>query len=211
MSGVSKMKLKPSKIICVGLNYTNHAGEMAMPTPECPVLFMKGTNALIFNGDSIVYPPQTKELHYEAELAVVIKDRIKNIPESEARRHIKGFCCANDVTARDLQRLDGQWTRAKSFDTFCPVGPKIVSDIDPDSLNIKLLLNGAVKQSSNTLNMIFKVDFLVAFISQIMTLEPQDIILTGTPPGVGPMKVGDVVEVKIEGIGKLKNKIITAE
>ncbi|MFH1683519.1 MAG: fumarylacetoacetate hydrolase family protein [Candidatus Margulisiibacteriota bacterium] len=203
-----EMKLKPSKIICVGLNYRDHAKELNEPIPENPILFMKPISALIFNNDPIIYPPQTKNLHYEAELAIVIKDRIKNISEKEARKHILGFTCANDVTARDLQKADGQWTRAKSFDTFCPVGPKIVKDIDPDNLNIKLYLNGEVKQSANTSNMIFKVDYLVSFISQVMTLEPEDIILTGTPPGVGPMKVGDVVEVEVEGIGRLRNKVI---
>ncbi len=200
--------MKPSKIICVGLNYTDHARELNMPIPKYPILFMKPPTTLISDGDSIIYPPQTKELHYEAELAIVIKDRIKSISEGEARKHILGFACGNDVTARDLQRADGQWTRAKSFDTFCPVGPKVVSGIDPDNLDIKLFLNGQLKQSSNTSNMIFKVDYLVSFISQIMTLEPGDIILTGTPPGVGSMEVGDVVEVEIQGIGKLKNKVV---
>jgi len=201
------MKLKPSKIICVGLNYMDHAKELNMPIPEYPILFMKPVSALIGNNDPIVYPKMTKELHYEAELAIVIKDRIKNISEKEARKHILGFTCGNDVTARDLQRADGQWIRAKSFDTFCPIGPKIVKDIDPANLAIKAYLNGELKQSSNTSNMIFKVDHLVSFISQVMILEPQDIILTGTPPGVGPMKVGDEVVVEIEGIGKLRNKV----
>lgn len=201
------MKLKPSKIICVGLNYKDHAKELGMPIPEYPILFMKPPSALIFHNDPIVYPPQTKELHYEAELAVVIKDKIKNIKKEEAFDHILGFTCGNDVTARDLQRLDGQWTRAKSFDSFCPLGPEIVKDIDPDKLDIKLYLNGEAKQSSNTSNMIFKVDYLVSFISNIMTLEPEDVILTGTPPGVGAMQVGDVVEVEIEGVGKLINKV----
>lgn len=194
------MKLRPSKIICVGLNYTDHAKELNMPIPEHPLLFMKPPSALISNGDSIIYPAQTKNLHYEAELAIVMRDQ----------KNILGFTCANDVTARDLQKLDGQWTRAKSFDTFCPVGPKVVSDINPDNLDIKLYLNGELKQSSNTSNMIFKVDYLVSFISSVMTLEPGDIILTGTPPEVGPMKVGDVVEVEISGIGKLKNTVVSS-
>ena len=202
------MKIKPSKIICVGLNYTDHAKELKMNIPKYPILFMKPPTALIYNNDPIIYPPQTKELHYEAELAIVIKDRIKNIKKEEALNHVLGFTCGNDVTARDLQRMDGQWTRAKSFDSFCPVGPEVVKDIDPDNLNIKLYLNGEVKQSSNTSKMIFKADHLVSFISQIMTLEPNDVILTGTPPGVGEMKVGDVVEVEIEGIGKLTNKVV---
>jgi 2-keto-4-pentenoate hydratase/2-oxohepta-3-ene-1,7-dioic acid hydratase in catechol pathway len=204
------MKLKPSKIICVGLNYVDHAEELKMPIPKEPLIFLKPPSALIYNNDPIVYPPQTKELHYEAELAVIIKDRIKNIAPEEAFDHIRGFACGNDVTARDLQRLDGQWTRAKSFDAFCPVGPKIVSGIIPNNLEIKLYLNGELKQSSNTSNMIFKVDYLVSFISQIMTLEKDDVILTGTPPGVGEMKVADTVEVEIEGVGKLSNKVVAA-
>ena len=200
--------LKPSKIIAVGLNYVDHARELGMELPRNPVLFIKPPSALIYNNDPIVYPSQTQELHYEAELAVVINKRAKNIKPEEVADYIAGFTCANDVTARDLQKLDGQWTRAKSFDTFCPVGPEIVGGIDPDDRAIKLYLNGEIKQSSNTANMIFKVDYLVSFISQIMTLEPEDIILTGTPVGVGPMKVGDEVVVEIEGIGKLANKVI---
>ncbi len=202
------MQLKPSKIIAVGLNYVDHAREMGMELPRNPVLFLKPPSALIYNGDAIVYPALTKELHYEAELAVVIKDRIKNIQPEESMRHILGFTCANDVTARDLQKLDGQWTRAKSFDTFCPIGPEVVPGIDPDNLPIKLYLNGKIKQSSNTANMIFKVDYLIAFISQVMTLEAEDIILTGTPAGIGPMQAGDEAVVEIEGIGKLANKVI---
>jgi 2-keto-4-pentenoate hydratase/2-oxohepta-3-ene-1,7-dioic acid hydratase in catechol pathway len=202
------MKIKPSKIICVGLNYIDHAKELKMDIPKYPILFMKPPSAIIYHDDPIIYPPQTKELHYEAELAIIIKDRIKNIKKEDALKHVLGFTCGNDVTARDLQREDGQWTRAKSFDSFCPIGPEIVKDIDPDKLAIKLFLNGEIKQSSNTSNMIFKIDYLVSFISQIMTLEPEDVILTGTPPGVGPMKAGDVVEVEVEGIGKLTNKVV---
>ena len=205
------MKLKPSKIIAVGLNYVDHARELNMKIPEEPIIFLKPPSSLIFHKDPIVYPPQTKELHYEGELAVVIRDKIKNIKPEEAFDHILGFTCGNDVTARDLQRKDGQWTRAKSFDTFCPLGPEIVKGINPDNLGIKLYLNGELKQSSNTSNMIFKVDYLVSFISRIMTLEAEDVILTGTPPGVGEMRVGDEVVVEIEGIGKLANKVIRSK
>ncbi len=190
------MELKAFKIICVGLNYIDHAKELGMEIPEYPILFMKPSTALIGNGDDIVYPSQTKNLHYEAELAVVIGKGGK-----------LGFTCANDVTARDLQKLDGQWTRAKSFRTFCPVGPKVVWDLDPNNLEIKCFLNGALKQHSNTSNLIFKPDYLVSFISEIMPLFEGDIVLTGTPPGVGPMQAGDTVEVEIEGIGKLINKV----
>lgn len=201
------MKIKPSKIVAVGLNYRDHARELGMEIPQYPIIFLKPPSSLIFHKESIIYPPQTKELHFEAELAVIIKDRIKNIPAEEAPKHILGFTCGNDVTARDLQRLDGQWTRAKSFDTFCALGPEIVSGIDPHDLDIKLYLNGEVKQSSNTSNMIFDVNYLLSFISQIMTLEPEDVILTGTPPGVGPMEKGDRVVVEIEGIGRLENEV----
>jgi len=202
------MKLKPSKIVAVGLNYRDHAAEMKMDIPSYPILFLKPPSALIYNNEAIVYPPQTKELHYEAELAVVIKDKIRNINEKEAPEHILGFTCANDVTARDLQRLDGQWTRAKSFDTFCPLGPEIVPGLNPDNLAIMLYLDGKVKQFSNTSNLIFKVNYLISYISQVMTLMPEDVILTGTPAGIGPMRAGETVEVEIEGIGRLKNVII---
>lgn len=208
MPQMPKVEFKPSKIVCVGLNYRDHAREMSLPLSSEPVLFLKPPSAIIYNGDPIIYPPQTGELHYEAELAVIIKDRIKNISEQDAGRHILGFTCANDVTARDLQRKDGQWTRAKSFDTFCPVGPEIVRGIDPDNLEIKLYLNGVLKQSSNTANQIFKVPFLLSFISTIMTLEAGDLVLTGTPAGIGAMQVGDLVEVEIEGIGKLGNRVV---
>jgi 2-keto-4-pentenoate hydratase/2-oxohepta-3-ene-1,7-dioic acid hydratase in catechol pathway len=205
---VPEVKLKPSKIICVGLNYKDHAAELKMPQPTHPVIFMKPLTALNRDNGEIVYPPQTKNLHYEAELAVVIKDRCKNVSENEAPKHIRGFTCANDVTARDLQNLDGQWTRAKSFDTFCPVGPEVVRGIDPQNLKIKLYLNGELKQNSTTANMIFQVNYLLSFISQVMTLEADDLILTGTPPGIGPMQIGDTVVVEIEGVGKLTNRVV---
>jgi 2-keto-4-pentenoate hydratase/2-oxohepta-3-ene-1,7-dioic acid hydratase in catechol pathway len=202
------MKLNPSKIIAVGLNYTDHAEELKMPLPDEPVIFLKPTTTLIYNNDEIIYPPQTKELHYEAELAIIISKKAKDIDERNAVEYILGFTCGNDVTARDLQRKDGQWTRAKSFNTFCPIGPKIVKNIDPTDLDIKLFLNGELKQSSNTNKMIFSPYFIVSYISNIMTLFPEDIILTGTPKGVGEMEVGDTVEVEISGIGKLSNKVV---
>ena len=198
---------KPSKIIAVGLNYHDHAKEMKMAIPDHPILFMKPPTTVINNGDAVIYPTQSKNIHYEGELAIVIKDRIRNISKENARKHIKGYTCANDVTARDLQNIDGQWTRAKSFDTFCPLGPRIVTDLDPTKLNIQTRVNGKVTQNSNTKNMIFNVYELVSFISSVMTLLPGDIIITGTPTGVGPMKAGDTVEVEIEGIGILKNTV----
>lgn len=202
------MKLNPSKIVCVGLNYKDHAKELKMELPSHPIIFLKPPTAVIGDGDAIVYPDwMTKNLHYEAELGIVIKKLTYRVSENDATQYIDGYCCANDVTARDLQNLDGQWTRAKSFDTFCPLGPKIVKDIDPNKLDIKLILNGQIKQHSNTEQMIFKPAYLVSFISQIMTLLPGDVIITGTPPGVGPMQKGDQVIVEIEGIGQLKNRI----
>jgi len=202
------MKFNPSKIVCVGLNYKDHAKELKMELPSHPIIFLKPPTAVIGDGDAIIYPDwMTKNLHYEAELGIVIKKLAYRVSENDVAQYIDGYCCANDVTARDLQNLDGQWTRAKSFDTFCPLGPRIVKDIDPNKLDIKLTLNGQVKQHSNTEQMIFKPAYLVSFISQIMTLLPGDIIITGTPPGVGPMQKGDEVVVEIQGIGKLSNRI----
>lgn len=201
----------PTKIIAIGLNYHDHAKEMNVNVPEYPLIFLKPSTTFIPDGASIIYPPQTKELHYEGELAIVIKEKAKNVSKEEAHRYIAGYTCANDVTARDLQRMDGQWTRSKSFDTFCPLGPKIVSHVDPlQGLEIITRINGHIMQHSNTKNMIFNVFELVSFVSSIMTLMPQDVIITGTPPGVGPLHVGDVVEVEIEGIGILKNRVIAA-
>ena len=199
---------KPSKIIAIGLNYYDHAKELNMPIPDHPIMFIKPSTSFIKDGQSIIYPPQSKNVHYEGELAVVIKDKIRNISREEAAKHIKGYTCANDVTARDLQNIDGQWTRAKSFDTFCPLGPKIVKKIDPKNLIIQTRVNGTIKQNSNTKNMIFNVYELVSFVSSVMTLFPGDVIITGTPPGVGPLKVGDTVEIEIEGIGILSNKVV---
>jgi 2-keto-4-pentenoate hydratase/2-oxohepta-3-ene-1,7-dioic acid hydratase in catechol pathway len=202
--------VNPTKIIAVGLNYRDHAAEVKMPIPEWPLIFIKPSNTVVGDGDGIVYPRQTKELHYEGELAVIIGEKAKNVSADRARDVIAGYTCANDVTARDIQRADIQWTRAKSFDTFCPIGPRIVSDIDPTNLSIATRLNGMVKQNSTTKNMIFDVFQLVSFISGIMTLFPGDTIITGTPPGVGAMQVGDIVEVEIEGIGVLKNRVVPA-
>jgi 2-keto-4-pentenoate hydratase/2-oxohepta-3-ene-1,7-dioic acid hydratase in catechol pathway len=181
-----------------------------MEIPEYPMICLKPPTSVIQNGETILYPSQSQEVHYEGELAIVIKDKIKNVPIDEVSRHIAGYTCANDVTARDLQRADGQWTRSKCFDTFCPLGPKIVSNIDPTNLEIRTRVNGALKQHSNTKNMVFNVFELVSFLSAVMTLSPGDVIVTGTPPGVGPIVPGDTVEVEIEGIGILKNKVAKA-
>jgi 2-keto-4-pentenoate hydratase/2-oxohepta-3-ene-1,7-dioic acid hydratase in catechol pathway len=205
--GTMETIINPTKIIGIGLNYFDHAKELKMDIPDHPLIFIKPCTTVIGSGDAIIFPPQTKELHYEGELAIVIKEKVKNISKDEARRFIAGYTCANDVTARDLQRIDGQWTRSKSFDTFCPLGPRLVSDIDPKHLSIITRVNNIVKQHSNTKNMIFDVFELVSFISEIITLLPGDVIITGTPPGVGAIEIGDLVEVEIEGIGVLKNTV----
>lgn len=197
----------PTKIVCVGCNYVEHAKELNERIPEEPILFLKPPSSLIPSGDSIVYPKQSKRVDYEAELAVVISRRTRHVKAENAKDHIIGYTCFNDVTARDLQKKDIQWTRAKSFDTFSPVGPFISTDVDPLSLNIKAKLNGEIKQNSNTKDMIFNVYKLVEFISGVMTLEAGDIIATGTPPGVGPMKTGDIIEIEIDSIGTLRNKV----
>ena len=187
------------------LNYRDHAHELGLEIPEEPVLFLKPATTIIGPGESVICPRTSSRVDYEAELGVVVKDRTRNISPEEAPDHILGYTCANDVTARDLQKKDGQWTRAKSFDTFCPVGPWIETDLDPGNLLIQSYLNGERRQSSRTSQLIFSVHELVSFISGIMTLEPGDLIITGTPAGIGPMKPGDEIEVRIEGIGSLKN------
>ncbi len=197
--------IKPSKIVCVGLNYRDHAQELNMDLPDEPVLFIKPPTAVIGHLDTIIYPPSSKQVDYEAKLALVISKKAHHIEEGNADQYIGGYTILNDVTARDLQSKDIQWTRAKSFNTFCPIGPGIETEIDPLNLDISLKLNDKVKQNSNTKNMIFSPQKLVSFISNIMTLNPGDIIATGTPPGVGSMNAGDTVEAEIEGIGTLKN------
>lgn len=198
----------PSKIVAVGLNYRDHAAELGFPAPDDPIIFLKPATAVTGPGSSILYPAMSRRVDYEAELGIVIKDRTRNIGPEETRDHILGYTCANDVTARDLQKKDGQWTRAKSFDTFCPVGPWIETDLDPDDLLVEAYLNGERKQSSSTSNFIFGVPYLVSFVSRIMTLHPGDLIITGTPAGIGPMQPGDEIEVRIEGIGSLKNRVM---
>lgn len=197
----------PTKAICVGLNYRDHIEEMGDKEPEEPTLFIKPSTAVIGPDDFIVIPKMSERVDYEGELAVVIGKRAKNVSEKDALDYVLGYTIANDVTARDLQAKDGQWTRAKSFDTFLPIGPWIETDLDPSSLDITTYVNGEVKQKSNTRHLIFNVPKLVSFISHIMTLNPGDVILTGTPSGVGPLKPGDVVTIEIEGIGKLTNSV----
>lgn len=198
----------PTKVICAGLNYRDHAKELKMNVPVEPIIFIKPASAVIAHNQSIVYPPKVTRLDYEAELAIVISKSCRNISEKQASKCILGYTCLNDVTARDLQEKDGQWTRAKSFDTFCPIGPWIETKLDPHNLRIQLFLNGVMKQDSLTSNFIFSVEHLVSFSSYVMTLNPGDVISTGTAPGVGPMHQGDCVEVVIEKIGKLTNSVI---
>jgi len=197
----------PSKIVSVGLNYRSHAEELGMTVPHEPIIFIKPSTCVIGPGESIIYPPSAARVDYEAELAVVIKMEARNVPKVDAERYIAGYTCFNDVTARDLQTKDGQWTRAKSFDTFAPIGPWIETELDPRDLSLRTYLNGEVKQSSRTSELIFNIPSLIEFISGVMTLLPGDVIATGTPPNVGPMCPGDEVVVGIEGIGRLKNRV----
>ncbi|MFZ3060525.1 MAG: fumarylacetoacetate hydrolase family protein [Candidatus Methanoperedens sp.] len=200
---------QPSKIICVGLNYKDHAKELNMPIPKNPLLFLKPPSAVIGHMGNIVYPDKVNRLDYEAELAVIIGKRCKNVRAADAGSIIMGYSCFNDVTARDVQKEDIQWTRSKSFDTFAPVGPYIADPAEGISdLRIRTRVNGELRQDSSTANLIFGVPQLIEFISGIMTLERGDIIATGTPPGVGEITVGDSVEIEIEKIGLLKNSVI---
>jgi 2-keto-4-pentenoate hydratase/2-oxohepta-3-ene-1,7-dioic acid hydratase in catechol pathway len=197
----------PSKIVALGLNYRDHAEEVKLPIPDKPLLFIKPSTSVIGLGEAILYPKMSKRVDYEAELAVVIGKVAKNVSEEKAADYILGYTCLNDVTARDLQPKDGQWTLSKSFDTFSPIGPWIVTDMDPHQLEISSYLNGERRQHSNTKNLIFGPRQLVSFISWAMTLLPGDVIATGTPSGIGPMAIGDQIDVVIEGIGTLSNHV----
>jgi 2-keto-4-pentenoate hydratase/2-oxohepta-3-ene-1,7-dioic acid hydratase in catechol pathway len=199
--------VKPSKVVAVGLNYRDHALEFGLEIPQEPMIFMKPATAVIGPMEPIIMPPMSQRVDYEAELAVVIGSRAKGVTKEEAGDYILGFTCLNDVTARDLQGRDGQWTRAKGFDTFCPLGPAIVTDLDPSDVEVSSWLNGEMKQSSRTSNLVFNVPVLVEFITSIMTLEPGDVIATGTPSGVGPVQDGDSIEIRIQGIGSLVNPV----
>ena len=198
----------PNKIVCVGLNYRKHAVEIGMPLPADPVLFIKPATTLLDPNGEIVYWPMVGQLDYEGELTVVIGKRCHMVDEAAALGYVFGYTIANDMTARDLQRKDGQWTRAKSFDTFLPLGPSIVTGIEAGDLSLQTYVNGEIKQDGRTSDLIFPIAYLVSFISQIMTLEPGDVILTGTPSGIGPLQVGDEVEVRIEGLGALRNRVV---
>jgi 2-keto-4-pentenoate hydratase/2-oxohepta-3-ene-1,7-dioic acid hydratase in catechol pathway len=200
----------PRKIICVGRNYAAHAKEHGADIPEVPLIFLKPPTSLIAHKDTIVLPPQSRQVEHEAELAVVIGRAGRWVTPDEALDLVFGYTVANDVTARDLQRSDGQWTRAKGFDTFCPVGPWIETEFDPADAVITCHVNGEMRQMASTRDMIFTVKQLIAFVSSVMTLEPGDLLLTGTPAGVSPLNPGDTVEVSIEGLAKLNNPVISS-
>ena len=202
--------IKPSKIICVGRNYLEHAKELGNTVPDKPLLFFKPPSAVIASGDPIVLPKVSQQVEHEGEIGVLVGKRLKHANEAEARAGIQGITCVNDVTARDLQKTDGQWTRAKGFDTFCPVGPRILPlkpKDDLDALEVICRVNGKERQHGKASDMAFKIPMLLAYISDIMTLEPGDLICTGTPAGVGRLAAGDVVEVEIPGVGVLQNPV----
>ena len=198
----------PSKIVALGVNYRSHGDEMNHRIPTEPLIFIKPSTSVIGPEDNIVYPESSERVDYEGELGVVIKTRTWRVSKEEASQYILGYTCVNDVTARDLQARDKQWTRAKSFDTFAPIGPCIETELNPDNVSLETRLNGEIKQKTNTGDLIFSAYELVSFISQVMTLIPGDVIATGTTSGVGPMQPGDTVEVEIENIGILKNYVV---
>ena len=199
----------PSKIVCVGRNYAEHAAELGNAVPAEPLIFLKAPSAMIFDGDPIVIPPESKQVEHEGELAVVIGKTCRRLTESDdALDYVLGYTCLNDVTARDLQRRDVQFTRAKSFDSFCPIGPHIETDLDTADLQLTTIVNGEVRQTGRTSQMVFPVDFLIRYLSNIMTLHRGDVIATGTPSGVSRLDHGDTCEVRIEGIGELTNPVI---
>jgi 2-keto-4-pentenoate hydratase/2-oxohepta-3-ene-1,7-dioic acid hydratase in catechol pathway len=201
------MPLRPGKIIGIGRNYVEHARELGNEVPDVPIIFFKPPTALIGPGDTILLPDVSQRVEFEAEIGVVIGKRIRNVDPNAAERAIGGFTCVNDVTCRDLQKVDGQWGRAKGFDTFCPVGPRVVSGLDWRGLELLCRVNGAERQRAKSSDMHFSIPELVSFVSGIMTLEPGDLIATGTPAGTAPLHHGDVVEVEITGVGILSNPV----
>jgi len=197
----------PSKVVAIGLNYKSHAAELKYDLPGSPLMFLKPSTAIIGPGEDIVYPLISKQVDFEGELGIVIGKQAHLVPTEEALKYVFGYTCFNDVTARDLQKQDGQWTRAKGFDTFAAIGPWIETQLDTSALKLETRLNGKLRQSGNTADLIFPVDELVSSVSHVMTLLPGDVIASGTPAGIGPMQHGDAVEVEIEGIGTLVNKV----
>jgi len=197
----------PTKIICVGRNYLEHAKELGNDVPKVPLIFMKPPSAIIAHGETVILPPQSQQVEHEAELVAVVGKRGRHIPAEEAKTFILGYTVGNDITARDLQKIDGQWTRAKGFDTFCSFGPWIDTEFDPSDAVVTCRVNGQMRQLASTRDMVFNIATLVAYITSVMTLEPGDLIFTGTPAGVGALRDGDQVEVEIEGLGALKNPV----
>ena len=200
----------PSKIVCLGLNYRSHAEETKLPIPKVPLIFLKPSTAVIGPDDEIVLPRYSRRVDYEGEMGVVIGRKARHVPEEKAEEFILGYTCLNDVSERHNQRDDGQWSRAKGYDTFAPLGPWIETDVVPDDLKLETRLNGELRQSARTSDLIFRVSGLVSFISGVMTLLPGDVIATGTPAGIGRMSPGDIVEISIEGIGRLRNTVVQA-
>lgn len=200
---------RPSKIVCVGRNYVDHAKELGNEVPTRPLIFLKPASAVIGDREPIVLPVASSQVEHEGEIAVVIGTRARNVSAADALSHVAGYAPLNDVTARDLQKVDGQWTRAKGFDTFCPIGEMHPADgVDPQTLDVICRVNGEVRQRGRAADMAFPVPTLIEYISRIMTLEPGDVIATGTPAGVGRLQDGDVVEVEVPGIGILRNGVI---
>jgi 2-keto-4-pentenoate hydratase/2-oxohepta-3-ene-1,7-dioic acid hydratase in catechol pathway len=200
--------LPRSKVVGIGRNYAAHAAELGNDLPEEPLMFLKPNTSVVGPGDPVYYPRQSENVHFEGELAVVISRICRDVPKEKAADVIHGYTVGNDVTARDLQRKDGQFTRAKGFDSFCPLGPWVETELDVSDLRVQTFLNGEVKQDGRTRDLIFDVPTLIAYVTSVMTLLPGDVILTGTPEGVGPMNAGDEVEVSIQGIGNLSNKVV---
>lgn len=202
--------VEPSKIVAVGLNYRDHAAEMNKPLPREPLIFLKPSTAVIGPGASIALPPGVGRVDYEAELGIVIGRRASRVPASDAAAYILGLTCVNDVTARELQKLDVQYTRAKGFDTFAPLGPAVAVGVGASELDVQAWLNGERRQASNTRELIFDIGYLVEFVTSVMTLLPGDVISTGTPSGVGPLAAGDRIAVRIAGVGELVNEVVAA-
>ena len=201
--------LSPSKIIGIGSNYRRHVEEMGRNVPTVPKIFLKPTSAIIGPGDAIEIPPGTERVDHEAELGVVIGRTMTRVSVADALDYVRGYTCVNDVTARDFQRADGVFARAKGFDTFCPVGPRVVSDLDPSDLRVRAWVDGELRQDGRTSDMIFDVATLLSFVSHVMTLEPGDLMATGTPMGVGPLLPGQTVSIEVEGIGRIDNPVVS--
>ena len=201
---------RPGKIVCVGRNYADHAKELGNDVPKEPLIFLKPPSSLIGDGDPVVLPPQSSQVDHEGEIGVVIGRRLRRVSPAEAREGIQGIVAANDVTARDLQRVDSQWTRAKGFDTFCPVGPLAAAPADFGSLTVVTRVNGVERQRGKGTDMVFAIPDVLAYVSHIMTLEPGDLVLTGSPAGIGKLSAGDVVEVEVLGLSRVRNPV-TAE